>query len=157
MSTLVRLNSRYIHLCPLLHQFVSYSADIDASRGLHGQLRGTNQSHVNFYTLYPVFQSNTLLIFFGISFLYFFMKKVIFVTQPKCRLSSIIILVWGKAFLVTWRLKFFQRSFSMDSLLLVIISSSVLWESKYLFYYKESLICCSPKMILTPVGTILNS
>ena len=26
--------------------------------------------------LFPIFQSNTLLIFFGIAFLYFFMKKV---------------------------------------------------------------------------------
>jgi len=62
-------------LLGIFMKFVKYSADIDASRGLHGQVLGANRSHVNFYTLYPVFQSDTLLIFFGISFLYFFMKK----------------------------------------------------------------------------------
>jgi len=63
-----------ILLIGLFLKFVRYSEVIDASR-TSPSTQSKNRSNDDLYPLYPLFQSNTLLIFFGISFLYFFMKK----------------------------------------------------------------------------------
>ena len=60
----------------LSFQFVRYTYEIDASRDPQNNLPLKNRTNDTLYPIYPLFQSDTLLIFFGISFLYFFMKKV---------------------------------------------------------------------------------
>jgi len=62
-------------LLGLFMKFVRYTYEIDAARDPENSLPLKNRTNDTLYPIYPLFQSNTLLIFFGISFLYFFMKK----------------------------------------------------------------------------------
>ena len=116
-------------------QFVKYSDVIDASLTSQSA-QSKNQSN----DLYPLFQFNTLLIFFGISFLYFFMKKVRFNyiesvfgpirnkrTKRKCTLATILNIS---------RTNFKDLILSMDLRRRVTISSSALLGLRSLFCFR---------------------
>ena len=120
-------------------QFVKYSDVIDASLTSQSA-QSKNRSNDDLSSLYPLFQSNTLLIFFGISFLYFFMKKVRFnyivsvclslarlETKRKCTLATILNIS---------RTNFKDLILSMDLRRRVTISSSALLGLRSLFCFR---------------------